>query len=174
VRILRLTWAGAAHTLPRVRPLLLAIWLCASGCALGLVLCASGCALGLVLCASGCALAGHDRDLGPPPSAADGAGRCALPVADDQDQDGLCDATEKDVGSNPGALDSDGDGYPDVVEVLNAFDPSDPESPGQEQVGFLVAERDASYQFETRATVDGEGEAYTGSFDAYATLNARS
>lgn len=125
------------------------------------------------VCASACAVSSRQApELAP---AADGGGPAAdatVLAPEDPDHDGLCNETEKDVHTDPDALDTDRDGYPDLVEVMAEHDPLDPQSPGLDQVGFLVAKRDAELDFEARVTVDGMGEGYTGLFTAYAALNA--
>ncbi|HEX7481559.1 MAG TPA: thrombospondin type 3 repeat-containing protein [Polyangiales bacterium] len=92
--------------------------------------------------------------------------------AADRDHDGVCDATELMLGSNPDAADSDNDGFPDFVEVSNGFDPTDPSLPGPDQVGYLAAaSKSSSYDFDVRSTVDSSGEGQTGFFDAYPTVD---
>lgn len=44
----------------------------------------------------------------------------------DTDLDGLSNVAEAKLGTNPTAVDSDGDGMPDGWEVMNGFDPNDP------------------------------------------------
>src|SRR5437868_4106863 len=89
----------------------------------------------------------------------------------DSDHDGVCDATEQMFGSNSQEADSDHDGFPDFVEVATGFDPTDPSVPGPDQVGFLTAVSQASYDFDVRGTVDSTGEGQTGLFAAYPTLD---
>lgn len=49
-------------------------------------------------------------------------GRCEA-FAKDTDSDGLCDAEEKERGTDPKSADTDGDGEPDQAEVLAGTDP---------------------------------------------------
>ena len=45
----------------------------------------------------------------------------------DSDGDGVSDAEEADLGTNPNEEDSDGDGYTDGEELDQGFDPIDPD-----------------------------------------------
>jgi thiol-disulfide isomerase/thioredoxin len=47
------------------------------------------------------------------------------PENEDSDGDGLSDGEEEDIGSDPNDTDSDGDGYPDGAEVEAGSDPTD-------------------------------------------------
>lgn len=49
-----------------------------------------------------------------------------MPVPADADGDGLSDAAEIYLGTNPQAADSDGDGYDDLSELLSGYDPTGP------------------------------------------------
>ena len=48
----------------------------------------------------------------------------AVPVGADQDQDGLTDAEEALLGTDPALSDSDGDGFDDLSELKNGYDPA--------------------------------------------------
>ena len=71
-------------------------------------------------------------------AATDAAGNAAEPVTrtinvildpmGDEDGDGLTNAQEQAIGTNPSNQDSDGDGYTDRWEVLNSTDPLDEDS----------------------------------------------
>ena len=45
----------------------------------------------------------------------------------DSDGDGVSDAEEEELGTNPNEEDSDGDGYTDGEEIEQGFDPIDPD-----------------------------------------------
>jgi hypothetical protein len=85
----------------------------------------------------------------------------------DSDGDGLCDDTERDLGTSPDARDSDGDGVPDLVEWAHDFDPRVATSPAADQLTFLPSTLDARLDFELRMTVDGNGQGYTGQLQSY-------
>jgi hypothetical protein len=119
---------------------------------------------------AGCALSSREQDTALVPVADGGmppGSDAAMLAPDDDDHDGLCNETEKDLGTDPTLRDTDGDGYPDLVEVMAEHDARDPRSPGLDQVGFLAANRGSVIDFEARVTVDGEGEGYSGLFAAY-------
>ncbi|MBN1652695.1 MAG: hypothetical protein JXA30_02850 [Deltaproteobacteria bacterium] len=84
----------------------------------------------------------------------------------DSDRDGLCDSSERSVGTDADKADSDNDGYPDLMEVYCGFEPMDPNSPRAEQVVLLAAEKGAAIDFKTEVLVDGKGEQYSGVFEA--------
>lgn len=104
--------------------------------------------------------------------AADGGGAADAAAGDDRDGDGVCDATERDVGSNPDERDTDGDLFPDALELVNAFDPRDPSSPGIDQVAFMAASKGNGVELSLRATVEGQGETYSGVLTSYPSLDA--
>jgi hypothetical protein len=91
---------------------------------------------------------------------------------DDRDHDGLCDSSEQRLGTNPAKLDTDADGFPDVVEVLSVYDPTDPTLPGPDQVGYLVAQPGSTLDLELRGTIDGDGQSATGQFMARSAFDA--
>jgi hypothetical protein len=98
----------------------------------------------------------------PPSAAADGSAPAA--PAHDSDGDGLCDASEQQLGTNPQVADTDGDGYPDELEVISGYDPNDPTSPGLDQIAYLQASAGASLDFEVQPAVQGDGAGVTGQF----------
>ncbi|MBI5621404.1 calcium-binding protein [Candidatus Falkowbacteria bacterium] len=49
-----------------------------------------------------------------------------MPIAPDQDHDGLSDAEEKLYGTNQAKPDTDGDGYSDGQEVAGGYNPLGP------------------------------------------------
>jgi hypothetical protein len=120
---------------------------------------------------------------GEPPQAASTAGQGSTAMAgssahpygrnDDRDQDGLCDASEQRLGTDPSKFDTDADGFPDVVEVLSGYKPTDPVLPGPDQVGYLVAEPGRTLELELRSTIDGDGQGATGQFMARSAFDAR-
>jgi hypothetical protein len=83
----------------------------------------------------------------------------------DTDDDGLCDISEENMGTDPKKADSDSDGYPDLVEVINGFDAIDPRSPTADQVVFLTEEAGSTADVTASVLVDGNGEQYTGAFE---------
>lgn len=93
-------------------------------------------------------------------------------VVKDSDSDGLCDSTELDIGTDPNNADSDHDGLPDLVELGNGFDPTNPNSPMADQLAHLEAKPGATLDFPVRATVDGDGQGVTGSFQAVTSIYA--
>ncbi len=121
----------------------------------------------LVFALSGCAV---ESRFGAATLPSDGGG---VDAGEDRDHDGVCDSTERTIGSNPDELDSDHDGFPDAIELLNAFDPIDPNSPGVDQVAFMPAKNDASIELALRATVDGQGESFTGVLSSYPSIDAQ-
>lgn len=100
-----------------------------------------------------------------PDDVSDAGGAGQRETASDADADGLCDATEAQLGTDPDRADSDADGVPDVFEYLLRSDPGDPGAPASEQLLALPAERDATLRAELRVTVDGAGEGHAGVFE---------
>lgn len=90
----------------------------------------------------------------------------------DRDHDGLCDATERQIGTDPLAVDTDGDGLPDLIELGNGFDPTDSSTPAPDQVAYLEARPGAILDFAVRATVDGHGQGVSGLFQAITSIYA--
>jgi hypothetical protein len=120
----------------------------------------------LLLCACGGAAATSQskKPVGPT-VAMPGVG-----LATDADHDGLCDATEEQVGTDPRSPDSDGDGLPDLIELGNGFDATDPSSPATDQVAVLEARDGAALDFPVRATVDGDGQGVSGLFQSISSI----
>jgi len=84
----------------------------------------------------------------------------------DSDNDGLCDSSERLAGTSADNLDSDGDGFPDVVEVSYGLNALDPNVPRDEQVVSLVEASGAVATLTARVQVDGVGEQFTGLFES--------
>lgn len=82
----------------------------------------------------------------------------------DRDGDGVCDATELGIGSDPDRADSDGDGLPDFTEIISGFSATDPMLPEPDQVGFLADAAQAELEVQVRLTAEGSGQGYTGEF----------
>jgi hypothetical protein len=70
----------------------------------------------------------HGSDLMNPDANRDGMEDGASGPMLDADRDGLSDKMESIVHSNPGSMDSDGDGFTDGGEYLGGFDPTSPAS----------------------------------------------
>lgn len=99
---------------------------------------------------------------------ADGGGSPARVL--DADGDGLCDSTEADLGTDPDEVDSDGDGIPDIIELVAGLEPVMPTDPAPDQLAYLPGARGAAVDFETRFTVEGDGQGMSGWFGALGTL----
>jgi hypothetical protein len=125
------------------------------------------CALAL-LALSGCGSDAAPRSVAEP-GLRPGAQDAGLPVLD-SDEDGLCDATEVELGTDPLALDTDGDSLPDIIELVAGREPSVPGDPAPELLVQLKGERGASAALEARFTVEGDGEGLSGWFAALGTL----
>jgi hypothetical protein len=123
------------------------------------------CALLALLCACG---QGADGSA-PFVSGRQDTGERPLP---DADADGLCDFTEEELGTDPSAADTDGDGLPDVIELVNGLDATDPGSPEPGQVARLEAAQEGASEFEVRATVEGDGQGMSGYFEPLPTAYA--
>ena len=120
--------------------------------------CALSCALGA--CADG---ANGPRDASV--EVRDGGPDGSTDPFSDTDQDGLCDVTEEQLGSDIDNPDSDADGLPDVAELIYGFGATDPLSPEDDQVVSLEARPGAEARLAVRFTVDGKGGDYTGYFE---------
>jgi len=90
----------------------------------------------------------------------------------DRDEDGLCDSTENEVGTDPRDGDSDHDGLPDLIELVYGFDPTEPLEPAADQIGMLEARRGGSLEFPVRATVEGDGQGLRGIFQSLPSIYA--
>jgi hypothetical protein len=103
------------------------------------------------------------------------AGSASLPSTktNDADQDGLCDRSEEQLGTSSASIDTDGDHIPDVIEVIGGYSPTDPTSPGVDQLGYLEAQPGRMLELELRATVEGKGQGATGQFTALNAFDAR-
>lgn len=97
-------------------------------------------------------------DLGPRP---DGF----APPGIDTDADGVCDDTEFRFGLDPRRADTDADGFPDWFEIAAGFEGNSPSSPPRSELLPLVESAESEVVTSIVATVNGEGETYTGSID---------
>lgn len=93
-------------------------------------------------------------------------GGTASPLSVDSDHDGLCDVTERFFGTDPGRQDTDGDALPDLIELATGFLPTEHGSPAVDQVATLPAQDGAALEFALRVTVEGDGRAISGVFQA--------
>lgn len=119
------------------------------------------------LCA--CAESG-DAEVRPRGPLAVDAGTPLVGMGEDADDDGLCDSSEAQLGTDPMAADTDGDDLPDLIEVGSGFEPVDPLDPAVDQVGYLLADAGAGLDFPIRATVLGDGQGVTGFFEQVGSL----
>jgi hypothetical protein len=109
------------------------------------------------------------------PDAGDAGGMLAFPPAmlpQDTDGDGLCDRTERQFGTDFEAGDSDADELPDLIEVGNGLDATSPDDPAEDQVAYLVGKPGSGLEFPVRMTVQGDGQALSGSFEVIPSIYA--
>jgi len=126
------------------------------------------CALALV---AGCPTSAPPAPPPPPDDAGDRTDANSG-IGVDTDQDGLCDRTEPSYRTDPGDPDSDDDGYPDGIEVIDGDDPLVPSEPIRERVVFLTEDADATAGLTVTQAVRGAGESYTGAFQTLTTRDA--
>ena len=108
----------------------------------------------------------------PPPGDAGDQSDAGSDIGVDTDQDGLCDRTEPTYHTDPNDPDTDGDGYPDGIEVLDGDDPLAPSEPLRDRVVFLTESADATATLTVTLAVRGAGESYTGAFQSLRTRDA--
>jgi len=89
----------------------------------------------------------------------------------DTDGDGLCDATEIAWGTDPFAVDSDLDGLTDRAERDFGYAPLLPDSPGRDVLVFMQEGPGSTAQLPIETIVFGQGETYTGGFQALPIAN---
>lgn len=99
----------------------------------------------------------------PPPGTIDGG-----PNVDDRDGDGLCNETEAARMTNPDLVDTDGDGWSDLWEILVATDPLDSTRPDRAFVATLRENAGADLIVPVEVEVSAAGEDYSGAFEAEA------
>ena len=114
-------------------------------------------------------LAGCPDAAAPPAGNLDGGdaggGIDALDPYVDSDDDGLCNSTEFVRGTDPFAVDSDGDGYSDWMEVSFGFNPTLPASPDRTIVATMTEAPEAGAEVRVSVFVRGRGEDYAGAFE---------
>ena len=93
--------------------------------------------------------------------------------ASDRDGDGLCDASEVELGTNVQVADTDGDGLPDALEAIAGFDPQNPNEPSPDHIAHLSVEH-GSLDFLLDSTVEAQGVAAVGELIARNALDAKS
>jgi hypothetical protein len=126
-----------------------------------LQLMAAGCALGLCACSAGSSAAPFSLD----------GGLHGDPL--DRDGDGLCDASEIELGTNPMLADTDGDGLPDALEAIAGSDPENPAEPSPDRVAHLSVES-GSLELLLDSSVEGQGVGAQGELVARNALDAKS
>lgn len=123
------------------------------------------CIAGLIACQSAppdeSELEGESRDAAMEAPTSEMEPAAPVPPRD-EDNDGLCDRTERQLATSPDVADSDGDGLPDLIEASSGFEPSNATVPAEDQVAHLLAEPGAVLDFPVHVTVEGDGTALTG------------
>ncbi len=84
----------------------------------------------------------------------------------DSDEDGLCDATERERGTDPFLADTDFDGFLDSTEITLGFNPLGNTSPDRDTVFFLRENPASALQVSIERVIRGRGENYTGAFES--------
>ncbi|HKU44447.1 MAG TPA: hypothetical protein VJR89_40080 [Polyangiales bacterium] len=123
-----------------------------------------------VTCAAACSSEPDDDLSVEPPAAVSGRG--SIDPNADRDHDGVCDGTERELGSDADRADSDHDGLPDFTEIVAGFNLTDPTIPSPDQVGFLAGVPQAALDMRVRMTLEGSGQGYTGEFREMDALEA--
>lgn len=98
-------------------------------------------------------------DSGPPPDLGPRPGV-------DSDDDGLCDLTELRYGTDAHLGDTDGDGFPDWVEVANHSNGVLPADPPSALIVVLGEDVGGTAMWGVQARVNGSGETYSADFYA--------
>lgn len=97
----------------------------------------------------------------PPPGTVDfDAGSPADPYGD-YDQDGVCNETERGRGTAVDDPDTDGDLFPDLIELSFNYDPLAPAEPDRSRIHYMREQEGAGVQVLMQLMVDGEGRAYS-------------
>ena len=84
----------------------------------------------------------------------------------DTDEDGLCDETEVNWGTDYRNRDSDGDGFEDLIEIVYGYDAARPSSPAREEIATLYEDAGSTAEQGISHTVRGEGQDFQGAFEA--------
>ncbi len=85
----------------------------------------------------------------------------------DEDHDGLCDALEVMVGTDPGSDDTDGDGFSDWFEYVNRMGPLRSDIPERDIFIPMVETPEASVSRTFTLEVRASGEDFAGHFAAF-------
>lgn len=80
----------------------------------------------------------------------------------DFDHDGICDATEDSLGTDPLQADSDGDSFPDDVERAFGSNPLVPAEPNRDDIVYLSESATAPLSVTPVLRVRGMGQVFTG------------
>lgn len=118
------------------------------------------------------ALAGCGQP-GPIPLPDGGSSDANVIVYVDSDGDGLCDDTELARGTDPSRPDTDGDGFSDRVEVDFGYNPTRTDSPNRELVVRVREAVGAAVMVPVAYVARGEGESFTGAFQAMPVVDAQ-
>ncbi len=88
------------------------------------------------------------------------------PRAGDSDEDGVCDTTEVERGSDPTRVDTDGDGFSDLAELFTlGSNVTDNGDPNRERVFILRESESSAVQIPIERAFTGGGEDYVGVFE---------
>ncbi|MEY4576010.1 MAG: hypothetical protein RL701_713 [Pseudomonadota bacterium] len=91
-------------------------------------------------------------------------------VSTDMDHDGLCDATETELGTDPRRTDTDGDGIPDSHEAVAGSDPRSVTDLPVDHIAYFDQSW-AEGTFEVSVTIDGDGSSAIGKVLSRPTLD---
>ncbi len=128
----------------------------------------------LPLLGAACALAAAGcRQPSPIPTPDGGSSDANVIVYVDSDGDGLCDDTELARRTDPTRPDTDGDGFSDRVEVDFGYNPTRTDSPDRDIVVRTREAAGATIDVPVAYVARGEGQSFTGAFQAMPVLDAQ-